>query len=209
MSTPIFNLARAAALGLGLLALAACEPGGSGAARTTVSVAGERINIAAPPGFCIDRHSTNVTPEGAFVLVSDCGLLGNRTRAATKTIGAAMTASISTQGLGAGGTAQSLAEVEAFASTSEGRAVLGRSGQVSRIRILDTQTKGDVLYILVEDRGAQPVAGVERQFWRAFLEVKGRMTALSVLGFQGSGVSPQQSLNYLASFATAIQQANH
>jgi hypothetical protein len=201
-------ISKAALAGLGLLALAACEPAGSGAARTTVSVAGQRINIAAPPGFCVDPRSTNVTPQGAFVLVSDCGLLGNRSRAATETIGAAMTASISTQGLGAGGTAQSLAEVEHIASTAEGRADLGRSGQAGRVRILTTQTQGDVLYILVEDRGPQPVAGVEPQFWRAFLEVKGRITALSVLGFQGSGVSPQQSLSYLASFATAIQQAN-
>ena len=66
--------------------------------------------------------------------------------------------------------------------------MLGRSGQPDRVRILATQPQRDVLYVLVEDRGRQPIAGIDRQFWRAFLEVNGRMTALSVLGFAGAGV---------------------
>ena len=44
--------------------------------------------------------------------------------------------------------------------------------------------------MLVEDRGPQPIAGIDRQFWRAFLEVNGRMAALSVLGFEGAGARP-------------------
>ena len=65
--------------------------------------------------------------------------------------------------------------------------MLGRSGQPDRVRILATQTRGDVLYLLIEDRGRLPIAGIDRRFWRAFLEVNGRMTALSVLGFEGAG----------------------
>jgi hypothetical protein len=34
------------------------------------------------------------------------------------------------------------------------------------------------------------------------------MVALSVLGFQGAGVGPEQGLAYLQSFADAIQRAN-
>ena len=56
------------------------------------------------------------------------------------------------------------------------------------MRILTTQLQGGVLYVLVEDRGAQPIAGIDRQFWRAFLEVNGRLVALSVLGFEGAGL---------------------
>ena len=65
-----------------------------------------------------------------------------------------------------------------------------------------------MLYVLVEDRGRQPIAGIDRQFWRAFLEVNGRMTVLSVLGFEGAGVAPQQGLDQLAALAAAIQRAN-
>ena len=65
-----------------------------------------------------------------------------------------------------------------------------------------------MLYVLVEDRGRLPIAGIDRQFWRAFLEVNGRMTALSVLGFSNAGVGPQEALNQLAALATAIRAAN-
>ena len=100
-----------------------------------------------------------------------------------------MTASVSTGGFaGEGDTAAgSLEDLAEFAETREGRTVLGRSGQPDRVRILNTQLSGDVLYVLVEDRGAQPIAGIDRQFWRAFLEVNGRLVALSVLGFEGAG----------------------
>ena len=76
------------------------------------------------------------------------------------------------------------------------------------MRIVNTQLSGGVLYVLVEDRGAQPIAGIERQFWRAFLEVNGRLVALSMLGFQGAGPDPQAALNQLAALARATQAAN-
>ena len=44
--------------------------------RTKVNVAGQAVTIAAPPGFCIDAESTTVNADGAFVLMSDCALLG-------------------------------------------------------------------------------------------------------------------------------------
>jgi len=215
---PTSDRPLAAALGLlGLAALAACDPatmaavgaGGASASRARVVVAGAPVTIAAPPGFCIDAGSTSQGADGAFVLMSDCALLG-RSAAGRTPVGAALTASVSTGGFaGEGDTAAgSLADLAEFAQTREGRTVLGRSGQPDRVRILATQLKGDVLYVLVEDRGAQPLAGIDRQFWRAFLEVNGRLVALSVLGFEGAGVGPQDALNQLAALARTTQAAN-
>jgi len=208
MSTSISDRLRRAAGAAALIALAACETGSIGGApgRASVNVGGRSIVVAAPPGFCIDGASTSVSRDGAFVLVSDCGLLGNAARAATPPVGAALTASISTTGLG--GEGRSLADLERFAASPDGRAALGRSGRGDRVRILATETSGDVLYVLVEDGGPQPIAGVERRFWRAFLEVDGRIAALSVLGFEGSGVDAQQGLAHLSRFAQAIRAAN-
>ena len=57
-------------------------------------------------------------------------------------------------------------------------------------------------------QGRQRVAGIDRQFWRAFLEVNGRMAVLSELGFEGTGSGPQEGLNQLAALARSIQAAN-
>jgi hypothetical protein len=210
---PTSRRLRAGILVLAGLALAACETttgGGFGASptRTRVNVAGQAITIAAPPGFCIDAESTAVTEDGAFVLMSDCSLLGGGARGERQPVGAALTASVSAGGLTGEGDAGSLDEIAEFAATSEGRAVLGRSGRPDRVRILATHRQDGVLYLLIEDRGPLPIAGIDRQFWRAFLEVDGRMTALSVLGFSGAGVSTQDGLNQLAALAAAIRQAN-
>ena len=217
---PIARRLRAPALaallaGAGLLALAACDPAtmgqgtGATATRARLDVAGRAVTIASPAGFCIDPESVTSSEEGAFVLMSDCRLMGKGDRKGTP-VGAAMTASVSSGGFaGEGDTAAgSLEDHAEFAETREGRTVLGRSGQPDRVKILNTQVSGGVLYVLVEDRGAQPIAGIERQFWRAFLEVNGRLVALSVLGFEGAGLSAQDALNQLAALARATQAAN-
>ncbi|HMQ95236.1 MAG TPA: hypothetical protein PKA33_21355 [Amaricoccus sp.] len=211
MSMRISDRPRAAALLIAGLALAACEglPGAGGPSRATVSVAGEPIVIAGPPGFCIDRETLNVSDFGAFALMSDCALLAGGDRSGVIS-GAALTASISSGGLGGEGDdpVQSLADLAAFAQTGEGRAMLGRSGSANGVRILATQQRGEVLFVLVEDRGPQPIAGVDRRFWRAFLEVKDRMAVLSVLGFEDAGLDPQAGLDLLAAFVAALQRAN-
>jgi hypothetical protein len=205
---------RRAGLALGLVAaLGACDPAALGGASdsTRVTVAGRDITIAAPPGFCVDPASTSVGAAGAFVMVSDCALLGGRPNGRPPA-GAVMTASVAsatvTPAEGDGEGAGSLAELERFAATAQGRALLGRSGQGNQVRIAATRTRGGVLYMLIEDRGAQPIDGIERQFWRAFLEVQGQLAVISVLGFEGAGVGPTEGLAYLQSFADAIQRAN-
>lgn len=195
-----------AALGL----LAACDPATMGAApsRTEVTVAGRSVTVAAPPGFCVDRASTAVSADGAFVLMSDCALLG-AAASARPPVAAALTASISAGGLaGEGDAADTLEDLQAFAATPDGRALLGRSGRPERVRILASQVRDGVLYVLVEDRGPMPVAGIDPRFWRAFLEVNDRMAVLSELGFGDSGADPQQGLNRLAALARSIQAAN-
>jgi hypothetical protein len=202
---------RAAGVAAAALALAACQPTGLAGTptRTTVNIAGVGIDVAAPPGFCIDGASSRVTGAGAFVLMSDCAELDVPGAERGPAAGAALTASISTGGLGGEGDdpLQSLADIEDFAATPEGLALLGRSGTSRGVRIIDTQRSGGVLYVLVEDRG-QPIAGVEPRFWRAFLELNGHLTVLSVLGFQGAGVDGQSGLNLLASLAASLHQAN-
>jgi hypothetical protein len=209
---PTCDAARATGMAAAALTLAACQPTGLAGTPTSaaVNVAGRAIGVAAPPGFCIDGASSSITRAGAFVLMSDCAALGVPGAARGPAAGTALTASISTGGLGGEGDdpLQSLADLEEFAVTPEGLALLGRSGTSQGVRILDTQQSGGVLYVLVEDRGPQPIAGAEPRFWRAFLELDGHLTVLSVLGFEGAGVDGQSGLNLLASLAAALRQAN-
>lgn len=199
MST-LISKAALAALGL----LAACATATQAPERATVTVAGRDVVVVAPPGFCVDAASTNVSATGAFVLVGDCALLGLAEGDADPA-GAVLTASISAAPLAE---AAALDELGVLGATAQGRAVLGRSGRSDRVRVQATRSRNGVLYMLIEDRGPQPIAGLEPQFWRAFLQVRGRMAVLSVLGFEGAGIGPTEGLAYIQAFADAIQRAN-
>lgn len=198
--------ATAAALVLGLL-VAGCNPetmGAGSTARETVVVAGRSVTIAGPAGLCVDGDSTRVDAAGAFVLLQACPG-GSDARPPRQSV----TASVSAGGLTGEGDAASatLQELQAYLATPDGLALLGRSGRGDRVRVLAEQLTGGVLFVLVEDRGPQPIAGLDRTFWRAFLEVNDRMTVLSELGFAG-GADRQTALRELAAVASAIRGAN-
>ncbi len=214
----ISEIAAIAALPL-LAACAGLGMSGSAPNQTTVTVGGQRVTILAPAGFCIDRSSTSVTSAGAFVLVSDCQLL-SPSRATDPTgagavederepIGAALTASLSPTGLGEAGPAtNSLSDLARYARTPEGLAMIGRGGRSQGVRLLESAERDGVLYLHVEDRGAGPIPGLEPRYWRAFFEVNGRLTAVSQLGFAGSGIDRQSGLNLVSAFVQAIRAAN-
>jgi len=206
MQTDGFDRSAPALLLAAALALAGCDAGsmtGGAASRTKVTVAGRAVTIVAPAGLCIDTASTASDAAGAFVLMRDCGA-GSNARPAR----AALTASVSSGGLTGEGdaTAASLQELQEYLGTSDGLAMVGRSGRSDRVAIRSEHLAGDVLFVLVEDGGPQPIAGLDPVFWRAFLEVNERMIVLSVLGF--GGVGPQQGLDELAALASAIRGAN-
>jgi hypothetical protein len=198
-----------AALGAAL-GLAACAPGYEMTApdRANVSVAGEMVAVAAPRGFCIDEASTTTSQTGAFVMVSDCALLGHP-NGNTPPVGAVMTASISgNPDLVSEGGDATLDDLETFLATERGLSTVGRSGDAARTRILQSSRAGDVLYVLVEDRGPSPLTNVEPRFWRAFMTVNGRMAALSIQGFDGASPGPEASLRYLSAFAQSLRAVN-
>lgn len=186
------------------LALAGCAVPGGAPARSSVEVGGAPLAIAGPPGFCVDAASTRVDREGAFVLLSDCGLLG--AGRSGKKIDAVLTASLTPSIGGAG--VQPIADVGRFAGSAEGKALIGQGGDGSGVRILATRREAAAVFLLVEDRGRKPVAGIEPRFWRGFVEVDGRLAVLTVLAFEGGDVDAQKGLDLAAAFAAALQRAN-
>jgi hypothetical protein len=217
------RISEAAAGLAAFLLLAGCEqPGVSGSTptQTTVTAGNQKVRILAPAGFCVDPRSTSVTSTGAFVLVSDCALIGAPAaraaaapqaapEAARPPVGAALTASVSPTGLGdAGAATRSLPDLAAYLRTPEGLVLAGRSGQNRGVRVLESTERDGVLYLYVEDRGPQPIAGLDPRFWRAFFEVNGRLTAVSGLGFAGAGLDKRSAFNLVAAFVRSIKAAN-
>ena len=87
--------------------------------------------------------------------------------------------------------------------------MLGRSGQPDRVRIArDPDARAACSTSSSRTAAPQPIAGIDRQFWRAFLEVKGRIGRPLDARLRGRRPGAQEALNQLAALAASIKAAN-
>ncbi len=97
--------------------------------------------------------------------MSDCALLGAGP-APSGAVGAALTASVSTGGFaGEGDSGAGIARRAAATSPTPPRAARcsAAAGRATGCGSWRPAAEGDVLYVLVEDRGPQPIAGIDRR----------------------------------------------
>lgn len=167
MSTWISSGPRAAAL---CLALAACVPGLPEIATSSsrsVPVMGGALQVAAAPGYCVDRDASRETDQQAIVIMGRCS---NRS---------GNLAAIVTVSVGAPGSASSLAgDATALADyfTSEaGRAALSRDGDAASVRLRDMRSVDGRLVLHLDDT-------TTGEAWRTLISLRGRLVSISVVG---------------------------
>ncbi|MBY6201645.1 hypothetical protein KUV65_09750 [Maritalea mobilis] len=208
MSTPIFDpRIRPAALGLFCLALAGCVGGLGASAPREAIVTQSAIIVTGPEGFCVDETATRDDGATAFVLLGNCAAISSSRRADQPSVPAVLTAAISAPS-DEGAIADSLGELDAFFRSEQGLALLSRSQDPETVTVLDTRIEGDMFLLHASDVSAGSVEGVQRDYWRAYLDLGQRITTLSVLALEDREVSEAESLATLRAFAGAVQAAN-
>ena len=201
--------ARACAIALGAVVVAGCG-GGPGAVREApreVAVTADRIVIAGPEGFCVDPGATRDGGDTAFVLLGNCAAIANTRRAGQPAVPALLTAAVSGSGPG-GDILSNIGALDGFFRSDEGRRLLSRTQEAGTVEILETDIVGDVFYLHARDSSSGPVEGVQRAYWRAYLDLGPRIATLSVLGLQDRALSEAQSRAALAQFLAAVRGAN-
>ncbi|MBT8477075.1 MAG: hypothetical protein HKO95_14975 [Rhodobacteraceae bacterium] len=204
---------------LAALALAGCTSGinvglGLGglsftrAAPERISVAGDSVIVAGPPGFCIDRSALKDSQQGAFVLLGSCASISRDAGQPRPDIPGLLTVSVSPLGVVSGPPDELLAGLSEYLQSPQGRATLSRTGDASSVDILETQLDGDMLYIHARDRaGPQPEA-LEDDYWRALMAVDGRLVTASVVAFSRQPMTREAGLAVLDSFARRLRREN-
>lgn len=192
------------------LALAACvAPGVTGApgVPTRIAVAGGAVTVAGPAGYCIDRGASRSGAEAAFVLLGSCAALSQRAGLAAPDAPALLTASVLAAPSGAG--APDLERMAAFFRTEAGRAALSRSGRAESVEVAESFVRDGVLYLRARDRSApQSGQGVEPEYWRAVLDLEGRMVTLSVLGAAERPLAQVAKRRTLDAFVRRVRAVN-
>ncbi len=208
MFTPTSDKRFRAGLIGGLLFLAGCGVQLGGAeppAPAVTRVAGGQIQVAGPRGYCVDRSATRNSAQGGFVVMARCDALGGG--AARPQLPALLTVSVARRDGAAGQDLPQPALMEAFADTSEGRAIFSRNGDPKSIKITETRIKDDVFLMQARDLGANKT-GFSPEYWRAIFNVRGFLVSARVNAFSSQPISKDRGFETLNALAARIKADN-
>lgn len=211
MSTPTSErLLRSGAI-LALALLPGCGtglgPDPTGGAPAEAVVTSDLIVVTGPPGFCVDETATRAENDTAFVLLGNCAAISESRRAAQPEVPVVLTAAISEASDG-GSISESLADLDPYFRSEEGRALLSRSQDAETVEVLEAFVEADQFMIHARDTSTGAMEGVAQDYWRAYLDLGSRIATLSVFALQGETVTRDDSLNALRAFAQTVRLAN-
>lgn len=171
-------------------------------ARAVIAADGREVVVEPAGGFCVEEDALSISGAAAFALLSDCQPQGARAFPGIVTVSVSNTSMIDP-----GTTAEdALAAMRQFLATDQGLALLGRSG--GPIRVEAARDVGDGLYVLVEDGTAAPLPILSPRFWRAFVELNGRMAMVTISSFRDNPLGDNAMLGSLARQVVALRRAN-
>jgi len=205
-------VAARAGLLIGALALAGCDDVAGGAlfdprAPAQVRVVHDTIAIVGPAGFCIDPRETRDGRDGAFVLLAGCASITRSPRQPKPGVSAILTATVAGEE-SSRTIAGSTGRLKTFFTSSAGRAALSRSGKADSVKVLETAARKGVFYIHARDSSGGARAGAGADYWRAMLDVGGRIVSVSLLAVDDHPVAGDEGFATLQSFVGRIRAAN-
>jgi hypothetical protein len=174
---------------------------------STIEVAGRTLNINGPPGFCIDRQTSQIGNDLAFVLLGSCKVVSPRAFAPSPTVKALLTASVS-GGEEGGSIANSLTSMDSFFRSEDGRTALSRSSDPGTVRVLNTFQQDDMFFLRASDSSAGVVPDAADDYWRAYFDLNEQIVSVSVIGFKNDPISPDTGLTTLREFSNLIKSQN-
>ncbi|MFV0475651.1 MAG: hypothetical protein ACK5MQ_15810 [Pikeienuella sp.] len=162
-----------------------------------VDSAGTVVRAAPPEGLCIPVDSIQTGPDAVFLIMSACS------GATAKEPGGVLSVSISRMGMEGG-----LPALKRFFETPEGLAGLGYGGGAATVSMVETVTGPRALYTAVEDKSAAGPAFADELISRAFTEIRGRMTVITLISRRGEAQEADAMRAELTRVVAALHDGN-
>jgi hypothetical protein len=189
------------------------------AARAVFAARGQRIVVEPPQGYCLDEGSVSVTRNAAFALVADCiqdhraelenGAVAGRVVEIElpRVFPGILTVSVSGEPA-YGPEADALDAFEEMLGTGAGLKLLGRGHSPVPGRITATRRVGGALYVLIEEPTAEGASILAPGFWRAFIDINGRLVLVTVSSFSDRPMAEDAMMGFLAQQMSRLRRAN-
>jgi len=174
----------------------------------TIAVADRNIVIEGPSGFCVDRKSSQIGGDVAFILLGNCRVVAPSSREQEPDIKALLTASVSSTSDGSLTIAESVNDMDRFFRSENGRTALSRDSNPASVKILETFQKNDTFYLRASDTSSGIVPGAADDYWRSYFDLDGQIVSVSVIGFKDKPLSAQKSLQTAQKFTQLIRERN-
>lgn len=195
-------------------ALASCAPPGQGALRgvdqprsgeyvqivsvspslVEIESSGRIVKAAAPAGGCIPTDSIQTLGRAAFLLIDDC--------AGGETAGV-LSVSVSTKPL-----ALPPERLARLLRTKQGMAALGFQTRSDAVSLVEAVVEGDAVIAVIEDRSGFGPAFAGDLMVRAFTELNGRMTVVTLTSLIDAPRDAKALREDLGRFVAALREAN-
>lgn len=185
-----------------LILLAGCDAAVETRGIRTLSVLDGAVSVRGPEGFCVDQQSSRAGSGFAVLagcaVVSDAAMMPALEGLITVQIGEAGSAVVT-------GTE---AELAALLRTSQGAQLLSAAGDPASVQVARVDRAEGVVVVRFSDAAPAPTPGLEPQEWRAFLDIRGRLTTISLRGFDRAPIPAEQGLRLLSQAVGALRAAN-
>ena len=185
-----------------LIVLAGCDVGLDGRGIRTLAVLDGAVSVRGPDGYCIDQQSSRA--GSGFAVLAGCALVSDATVMPTHE--ALITVQIGSAGSATVTGAE--AELAALLRTAQGAALLSDSSDAGSVQVDRVDRADGVVVVRLSDAAPAQVQGLERREWRAFLDIRGRLTTISLRGFERAPLPAEQGLRLLSQAIGALRAAN-
>jgi hypothetical protein len=98
--------------------------------------------------------------------------------------------------------------MRALLSTAAGVALLSSTGNPGAITVDALETGSNLVIVHFTDTSAPPANGLEQSEWRAFLDIGGRLTTVTVRGFERAPMSLGDGQALLLQAVGVLVEAN-
>lgn len=180
-----------------------------------INARGQMVLVDPAPGFCVAEESIETSKRSVFILIGDCAVEGPISESKDargelhlpKSVPGIMTVSISGDP-GFRAEDGSYGRLLEFLKTAEGRSMLGRSGSGEGVAIQESRESDGALMLYLEDNSTDVVPILSNRFWRAFIELHGRLAVVTMSGFRDRPLDREKMFAYLVSQVQTLGVAN-